>query len=111
MNEHESVLMWMARLNIVLAATAGAVTGAVLDKGLTLQGKATAFFIGLSGAMFLGPMILERIFPGQTMSSQVAGCYYLMGATMNAALPPFLKFVAKKAGDPLSFLRTQGGGS
>ena len=93
------------KLWFLVAATAGAVTGAVLDKGLTVQGRATAFFIGLSGAMFLGPMLLSRIFPGQPISSEVAGCYYLMGATMNAALPPFLKFVAKKAGDPLAFIR------
>lgn len=107
----EPLSAWMIRLYIVLAATAGAVTGALIDKSLTLQGKCTAFFIGLTGSIFLGPLIVSRFFPSDTLTPQAAGLFYVIAASMNGSLPPLLKFISKKAGDPLSFIRTQGGGS
>jgi hypothetical protein len=109
MNPENGLNVWMMRLYIVLAATAGAVTGAVIDKSLTLQGKATAFFVGLSGSVFLGPLILARFFPGNILTPEAAGCYYLLATVCNAAIPNFVKFASRRAGDPLSFLRAKGG--
>jgi len=100
---------WMMRLYIVLAATAGAVTGALIDKSLTLQGKLTAFFIGLTCSIFVVPLVLGRFIPGTTLTPEAAGIFYLAATCANAALPPFIRFVSKRAGDPLAFLRAKGG--
>lgn len=101
--------IWMMRLYVVLASTAGAVTGALVDKSLTLQGKVTAFFIGLSASIFVVPLILGRFIPGTTLTPEAAGIFYLTATCANAALPPFIRFVSKRAGDPLAFLRAKGG--
>lgn len=99
-------LEWYAlKLWILLAATAGAVTGAVIDKGLTLQGKATAFFIGLSTSIFVGPLIMARFFPNSTLTPEAAGFFYVFAAVANGAAPPFIRFVSKRASDPLAFIR------
>jgi len=100
--------VWMIRLYIFLASAAGAVTGALVDKTLTLQGKFTAFFIGLTSSVFVVPLILARFFPGTTLTPEAAGIFYLAATCANVALPPFLRFVSKRAGDPLAFLRTKG---
>lgn len=102
--------VWMMRLYIVLASAAGAVTGALIDKSLTIQGKVTAFFIGLSASVFLTPLLLGRFFPGTTLTPEAAGIFYLAATCANAALPPFIRFVSKRAGDPLAFLRSAKGG-
>lgn len=96
---------WVLKLWIVLAATAGAVTGAVVDKSLTLQGKATAFFVGLSASVFVGPLILMRFFPATTMTPEAAGFFYVFAAIANGAVPPFVRWASKRAGDPLAFIR------
>lgn len=108
MSEH-GLNDWMLRLWVVLAATAGAVTGAVIDKTLTLQGKVTAFFVGLSGSIFLGPLILSRFFPSTTITPEAAGFYYLLATVSNSALPPFIRYVSRRAGDPLAFIRQSKG--
>lgn len=95
----------LLKLYIVLAATAGAVTGAVVDKGLTLQGKATAFFVGLSASVFVGPLILAKFFPATTLTPEAAGFFYVFAAVANGAAPPFIRFVSKRASDPLAFIR------
>jgi uncharacterized membrane protein YeaQ/YmgE (transglycosylase-associated protein family) len=102
--EHYSRLLW-----IVVAATAGAVTGALVDKTLTLQGKLTAFFIGLTGSIFVGPLLVEHFFPGATLTPQAAGFYYLLATVTNSALPSFINWASSKAKDPLAFLRQRGG--
>jgi tellurite resistance protein TehA-like permease len=99
---------YLLKLWILLAATAGAVTGAVIDKGLTLQGKVTAFFIGLSTAVFVGPLIMARFFPSTTLTPEAAGFFYIFAAVSNSAVPPFVRFVSKRAGDPLAFIRPKG---
>lgn len=101
--------VWLMRLYIVLASTAGAVTGALVDKSLTLQGKVTAFFIGLTASIFVVPLLLGRFIPGTSLTPEAAGIFYLAATCANAALPPFIRFVSKRAGDPLAFLRTKGG--
>lgn len=108
MNE-SSPDIWMMRLYVVLASTAGAVTGALIDKSLTLQGKMTAFFIGLTASIFIVPLALGRFIPGTTLTPEAAGIFYLAATCANAALPPFIRFVSKRAGDPLAFLRAKGG--
>lgn len=108
MSEH-GLNVWMIRLYIVLAATAGAVTGALVDKTLNTNGKMTAFFIGLTSAVFLGPLLLSRFAPGLSVASpEAVGFYYIFASTANAALPRFIRFIAVKAGDPLAFLRSKG---
>lgn len=102
--DHYSRLLW-----IVVAATAGAVTGALVDKTLTLQGKLTAFFIGLSGSIFVGPLLVGRFFPDATLTPQAAGFYYLLATVTNSALPNFINWASAKAKDPLSFIRQRGG--
>lgn len=111
MNQEAGLSVWLLRLYIVLAATAGAVTGAVIDKSLTLQGKATAFFVGLSASIFCGPLILSHFFPNTTLTPEAAGFFYAFAAVANGAVPPFVRFVSKRAGDPLSFIRSTGSGS
>ncbi len=105
MSEH-GLNDWLIKLYIVLAATAGAVTGAVIDKSLTLHGKVTAFFIGLSTSVFAGPLILAKFFPTTTMTPEAAGFFYIFAAVANGVVPPLVRFVSKRAGDPLAFLRS-----
>lgn len=96
---------YFLKLWILLAATAGAVTGAVVDKGLTLQGKATAFFVGLSASIFGGPLIMAKFFPAATLTPEAAGFFYVFAALANGAIPPAIRYVSKRAGDPLAFIR------
>jgi hypothetical protein len=100
--------VWLMRLYIVLASTAGAVTGALVDKSLTLQGKFTAFFIGFATAIFVVPLAIARFWPGVTVSPEIAGIYYLFATCANWSLPPFIRSIAKRAGDPLAFIRPKG---
>ena len=87
MNDPEYEI-WLRRLYIVLAATAGSVTGALVDKRLTLRDKISAFFVGVSAAIFVGPMILMRFFPGVDITSpEAVGFYYLFATSANSALP------------------------
>lgn len=100
--------VWMMRLYVVLASTAGAVTGALVDKSLNIQGKVTAFFIGLTASIFVVPLLLEHFMPGATITPPIAGFFYIFATCANSALPPFIRFVSKRAGDPLAFLRSKG---
>lgn len=100
---------WMIRLYIFLAAAGGAVTGALVDKTLTLQGKISAFFVGLTASIFVVPLILNRFIPGTVLTPEAAGIFYLTATCANVALPPLIRFVSKRAGDPLAFLRAKGG--
>jgi hypothetical protein len=108
MNENNPDI-WMMRLYVVLAAAAGAITGALVDRTLTLQGKLTAFFIGFTCAIFVVPLAIGRLWPGVTVSPEIAGIYYLFATCANWSLPPFIRFVSKRAGDPLAFIRSKGG--
>jgi len=83
--EHE---IWLRRLYIVLAATAGSVTGALVDKRLSLRDKMSAFFVGVSASIFLGPLLLSRFFPSASIASpEAVGFYYLLATVSNSCLP------------------------
>lgn len=84
--------IWIRRLYIVLAAAAGSVTGALVDKRLTLRDKISAFFIGVSAAIFVGPMLMARFFPGVDITSpEAVGFYYLFATSANSALPVVIR--------------------
>lgn len=106
--ENDGLNVWMMRLYIVLAATAGAVTGAVIDKSLTAHGRMVAFFIGLTSSIFVGPLVLAKFFPATMLTPEAAGFFYTFAVAANAVWPPLIRFASKRAGDPLSFLRPKG---
>lgn len=83
--EHE---IWLRRLYIFLAATAGSVTGALVDKRLSLRDKVSAFFVGVTAAIFVGPLLLSRFAPGVDITSpEAVGFYYLFATVSNSVLP------------------------
>ncbi len=95
----------------------GAVIGLRFVDRLTTLGRATAVGIGLASAVFIGPLlahIVDIFWPGVLPDEARNGILFLAGLCAMSALPPFIGWVRRVAGDPtilLSFLRVpvQGG--
>lgn len=98
----------------------GAVIGLRFVEQLTTRGRITAVAVGLASAVYLGPFLghlLGHMFwRGLPPEQIMGGVQFLTGLCAMSALPPFLKWISKVAGNPtllLSFLapRRDGGGS
>ena len=92
----------------------GAVIGLRFVEQLTTLGRATAVGIGLASAVFLGPLLAhfaDLFWPGDLPVEARNGVLFLTGLCAMSALPSFLGWVRRVAGDPtilLSFLRPPG---
>lgn len=89
----------------------GAVIGLRFVEQLSTRGRVTAVAVGLASAVYLGPalghllgfLLLRSDPPIQVMG----GIQFLTGLCAMSALPPFIKWISRVAGDPtilLSFL-------
>jgi hypothetical protein len=88
-----------------LAAAAGSFTSVAFLKPLTWAGRIVAWAIGLLAAIFIAPALVDWWFPKQAATSPwVALTYYIVSVSAMTVIPPFLKWAADKAGNPLSWL-------
>lgn len=92
-----------AKLWLFLAAIAGSVTGTLMQKGLTLQGKLSAFFIGLTFTLFCGEFILRRI--GLDITPEASFAVYIIAMSANNLVPRIIKRVSERFDDPLALTR------
>jgi uncharacterized membrane protein YeaQ/YmgE (transglycosylase-associated protein family) len=91
---------------LFFAALAGGLTSLALLKPLDWFGRISTVLVGMAGAAFIAPAIIERFFPlAEATDAIVAFTYYMVSAVAMSAFPPFLKWVSTIAGDPTAFFR------
>lgn len=100
----------LSRAWIYLAAVGGAATGAFIQPGLSLQGRAVSVFVGLSWSIFVGPVLVAWWMPGYPADSREVGAiYYILAVSAHVVVQKVVKVIAKRAGDPFSLLKGTGG--
>jgi len=90
---------------LFVAAVAGSLTGVLVQKGLTVQGKLSSFFIGLTATMFCGEFILRRL--GMDVSPESSAALYVIGMSANSVVPIVIKLVSQRVGG-LSLAKPKG---
>jgi len=90
---------------LFVAAIAGSITGTLVQKGLTVQGRLSSFFIGLTATMFCGEFVLRRI--GMDVSPESSAAIYVIGMSANSVVPVVIKMVSQRIGG-LSLAKPKG---
>lgn len=96
------------------AGFAGAVLALAFLDTLTIRGRIVAVAVGLASSIWFPPLILavaSVFIPAAAGVSQEvkSGLAFLTGLSAMGVLPPFLAWIKRVAGDPLSLLRVRVG--
>lgn len=101
----------LAKLATIAPGFAGAVVSLAFVERLTARGRVLTVLVGLATAAFVAPALSEGadlIWPG-AMPAAVSGCImFLTGLCAMGCIPPLLGWAKRKAGDPLSLMKTGG---
>lgn len=93
---------------------AGAVVSLAWVEDLTVRGRVIAVVVGLTSAIFLGPLfceIVDLFWPGEGLPPGArTGVLFMTGLCAMGCLPKLLDWLKRLAGDPLSLLKVRGGG-
>lgn len=101
--DHEVLGMVLEKTWLALAAVAGALTGTLMQKGLNLPGKLTAFFIGLSASLFCSEYVLGWL--KMPTDSKATAVIYIIAVSANNILPSIIKRISDRFNDPLSLTK------
>ncbi len=101
--DHEVLGMVLEKTWLALAVVAGAMTGTLMQKGLNLPGKLTAFFIGLTASLFCSEYVLAWL--NMPVDSKASAIMYLIAVCANNVLPSIIKRVSDRFNDPLSLTK------
>lgn len=91
---------------------AGAVLSLAFVEALTVRGRIVAVATGIVSAAFIAPFLVDLadlIWPGPIPQSASAAISCMTGVAAIGILPPFLGWLKRLAGDPLSLLKVRFG--
>jgi hypothetical protein len=107
------------RLRAVLSSVAayapgfaGSVLSLAFIEKLTRRGRVVAVCVGIAAAVYLAPAItdiVDMMTPGKLPDSVKSATQFLTGLCAMGALPPFLGWLKRVAGDPLTLLKGRAG--
>lgn len=97
----------LAKWWIFLAALAGAITGVLVRKGLTVSERLSGLFIGLATTVFLVAPILSH-FGLPATSEKGAAVIYVTASCANYVMPHVVRAISRKVLDLISASRPGG---
>lgn len=109
-----AIVAALTKLAPMVPGFAGAVVSLAFIKHATPWQRVVAVAVGLTFAIVIGPALSAGVdaflWPGDMPAQVDSAIKFLTGLCALGAVPPFMDFLKRTAGDPLSVIRPRTGG-